>query len=461
MPDYRILTVLFFYILCFLYACNILAEVDGPVGSVTNEQAFSNESTADASVMATYYKATETSNILNGAITIYTAVNADEVKYLGLNQSLQDFYFNNIKPEDQYMEFSFWTCSYAMMHNINDCLKGLNESRTLTQDFKKPRMAECKFLRALIYFHLVQLFGEVPLIVGTDLSQNITMGRSKMEEINNTIIADLQDAQENLPEIYPSGEKIRANKWAATALLARFYLYRRDWQNAYNFSSKVIESGAFKLHVSLDSVFLRSSTEAIFQLQSIQNGYNCIDAASFIPSGKEVPPFCLTDSLLKAFDPSDKRFKSWLKFKTVGVTNYYYPYKFKIPPTNAGNIRAVEFNTIIRLAEMFLIRAEAGVALHLKENAVADVNIIRKRAGLSVLQKGPDISELELSDSIQQERRREFFAECGHRWFDLKRTGKMNDVLNGKIGWQPEDTILPVPSAQIIVNPHLTQNPGY
>lgn len=454
--------VLFIWVFFFLSACNKLVEVDGPEGRVTNEQTFSKESTADAAVIATYSMATTTSNILNGAITCFTAGNADELNYLGAGSSIKQFYNNSITTTNQQIDFSFWAVPYQMIANINNCIEGLSKSKTITDVYKRQRLAECKFLRALIYFNLTQLFGEVPLVLTTDLAINLTLGRSKMSEINDTIVADLQEARKYLPETYVSTERVRANKWAATALLARFYLYQHDWVKAYSLSSELIESGAYKLHVGLDSVFLRNSTEAILQLQPVLNGYNCMDAYYFVPSDVASPTYCLTDSLLQAFEPSDKRLKDWVRMKTVNGTNYYYPYKYKIPPNNSAGFRPAEYNTVIRLAEIYLIRAESALALHMTASAIADLDVIRKRAGLpAVLQKTPDISEQELSGAIQKERRLEFFAEWGHRWFDLKRTGEANNVLKYKSDWQPHDTLYPIPLSQIKANPNLKQNPGY
>jgi hypothetical protein len=460
--SYLGISIWFFYMVCFSFGCLKLTDVNGPAGVVTGEQAFSNESSSDASVVGTYNKAARESNILNGAITYLPAVYADELRYLGSDVPIQQFYFNSINTGNKIISSNFWAASYSMIYNINKCLEGLNKSSTLTDDFKKSRMAECKFLRGLIYFNLTQLFGEVPLILVTDVNSNKTLGRTKISEINTNIVTDLEEAQNNLPESYISTERIRPNKWAATALLARFYLYQRDWETAYNLATRVIESGMYRLPAGLDSVFLRNSTEAILQLQPIQAGYNSMDASLFIPAASAAPSYCLTDSLIKSFDPSDKRFKHWVGVTRVNGTNYYYPYKFKIIPANSAGFRPVEYNTMIRLAEMYLIRAESALAQHRVANAVADVDIIRKRAGLpSVLQGNPDISETELSDTIQKERRLEFFAEWGHRWFDLRRTGKANDVLKYKPGWQPADTLWPIPVSEILKNLSLTQNPGY
>ena len=114
---------------------------------------------------------------------------------------------------------------------------------------------------------------------------------------------------------------------------------------------------------------------------------------------------------------------------------------------------------VLRLAEQYLVRAEARVHLNDLDGALVDVNKIRNRAGLGVASGASN--ELVL-DLIYKERRRELFAEWGHRWFDLKRTGKADAVLSViKPGWQPTDVLFPIPQSELQNNPNMTQNPGY
>ena len=115
---------------------------------------------------------------------------------------------------------------------------------------------------------------------------------------------------------------------------------------------------------------------------------------------------------------------------------------------------------VFRLAEIYLIRAEAAMNLNKFSDAKADINIVRIRAGLSNILAN-DLSSLKLA--IEQERRAEFFCEWGHRWYDIKRTGRANTILSPLKGatWQSTDTLWPIPQQEINLNPSLSQNQGY
>ncbi len=151
----------------------------------------------------------------------------------------------------------------------------------------------------------------------------------------------------------------------------------------------------------------------------------------------------LDSALLNSFETGDLRKKHWVGRTTTGKT---YPYKFKFASIDTLNI--VEYNVVLRLAELYLIRAEAYARLGNFSSAAADLNIIRARAGLGPTTANDTAS---LITAIYQERRVEFFAEWGHRWLDLKRGDSIKSV----------DTLYPIPASEIQLNPALVQNPGY
>jgi starch-binding outer membrane protein, SusD/RagB family len=446
-------------ILIPISGCQKLTDVNSPDGRLTNGQTFVGEQTATAAVLATYAKAASVTNILNGFVTCFTSVGADDLNYTGEDNLVKEFYENSISIGNIYVKNNFWDVAYYMIYNTNSCLEGLNKSASLNNDLKKQLRGECKFMRALVYFNLVRLFGEVPLILTTNYETNIKMGRTALSDIHKAIETDLIDAEKDLSVNYPALEKIRANRGAAEALLARFYLYRNDWARAYSESSKVIESGQYRLNKVLDSVFLGNSTESIFQIKPILIGYNSFEANAFVAGGTGIPSFSLTSSLVSVFDSADLRLRFWIGTKQVNGVKYYYPFKYKLVYSDADDFRPTEYNMIIRLAEMYLVRAESAIEMHMMPEAISDINVIRSRAGLPGIPE--TATEQELKDAIVRERRAELFAECGHRWFDLKRTGKSTEVLKYKQGWQVTDTLWPIPLSQILLNSALTQNAGY
>ena len=147
----------------------------------------------------------------------------------------------------------------------------------------------------------------------------------------------------------------------------------------------------------------------------------------------------------------------------VGTTVYYYPYKYKLYFTGQP---PVEYPTLLRLAEQYLIRAEARAQqgnLSGPNGSLADLNFIRQRAGLppSTASTQPDVLT-----AILNERRMELFTEYGHRWLDLIRTQQVNAVMSlvtpGKGGiWQATDTLYPIPLTDIKADLNIRQNPGY
>jgi hypothetical protein len=158
------------------------------------------------------------------------------------------------------------------------------------------------------------------------------------------------------------------------------------------------------------------------------------------------------------------RKQDWTTTDTIGGTPYYYVYKYK-GRAGTGN----EYNVVFRLAEQYLIRAEARAHQNEIADAVADINMIRDRAGLDPLDD--NISHDSALMAVEQERKFELFGEWGNRWFDLKRTPsnsgnigltRADDILSGlKPAWKHSAVLYPIPASQIIINSQLSQNYGY
>ena len=164
----------------------------------------------------------------------------------------------------------------------------------------------------------------------------------------------------------------------------------------------------------------------------------------------------MSPQLLSAFATGDQRRFKWMDSITSAGTRYYYPGKYK----NTSSASIPEYQVVFRVAEQFLIRAEARFHQGNWVGAIEDLNVIRTRAGLPSL--ALTLSPPEIEQAIVQERRTELFCEWGHRWFDLNRTGTSTQVLGVmKPTWNPYDTLYPVPLNEILTNPNLTQNSGY
>jgi hypothetical protein len=156
-------------------------------------------------------------------------------------------------------------------------------------------------------------------------------------------------------------------------------------------------------------------------------------------------------------EDGDLRRTKWVGEVSDGTQTWYFPFKYK-QQFNTGT--SLEYSKVFRLAEQYLIRAEARAMTGNISGAQQDLNSVRNRAGLE--STTASTSE-QLRDAIISERRFELFTEFGHRWFDLRRTGTAEEVLAPiKSGWRNTDLLLPIPESELLANPNLNpQNPGY
>lgn len=444
-------------LLCLLLSsCKKFIEVPLPVNQPATETIFSDDFTATSAVNGLYSSMmSQNFSLLNSGITLYPALSADELKSTAPNAVITSFAENTLNAGNSIIEFNLWKKAYNHIYQANAILKGLAKTNQLTATMKNQLTGEAKFVRALCYFYLINIFGDVPYIAETDYEQNSVAARSAKATIYGRIETDLKESVNLLADDYPSAGKVRPNKWAAAAILARVYLYQQNWKDAEETATGVINSGIYNLS-PLNDVFLANSSEAIWQLLPVLNFLNTADGFTFIPYSSAIKPaYRMTTELIGAFEAGDQRLNSWTKSNTVSGVVYHYPFKYKVRSGSA----ITEYNTMIRLSELYLIRAEAAAMLNNIAAAKADLNTIRNRAGLLNTLAN---SQPALLAAIEHERQIEFFSECGHRWFDLKRTGRIDAVFGAiKADWQPTDALYPIPLTDIQSNPNLSQNPGY
>ncbi|RFM28228.1 RagB/SusD family nutrient uptake outer membrane protein [Deminuibacter soli] len=469
------------YIIVFLaclLSCKKTVSVDPPVTNPVGGTVYETNSTAISVLSGVYAAASNINSLVNGknGLSLYAGLSADELQtYPDLNSFLSLLYTNNITSREDGIAF-FWRAFYIQLYTLNTAIEGISASNGLSVQVKNELLGEAKFNRAFFNFYLVNFFGDVPLITTNDYKANSVAARMPAGTVYKQIIQDLQDAEAALPATYVAGdvqttttERVRPNKWVAAALLARVYLYTKDYANALAKSNDVIgQTNLYKLVGNLDSVFLKNSTEAIWQLQPVDSkGANAPDGAMFILTAPPTAntPASLSSSLYNAFEPGDQRKLKWVKsYKAPAPTNtvYYYPYKYKVGVTTAAT-PVTEYEMVFRLAEQYLVHAEASVQQGDLSAAAKDLNILRHRAGL------PDVSAVDkdqMLKAVEQERRIELFSELGHRWFDLKRTGRVDAVMSvetPKKGgvWSTNWQLFPIPLSELHTDLNLTQNTGY
>jgi len=445
-----------------LGACKKFVDVPLPEKILTTPQVFADDATATSAVSGIYSSmiggpSLPTSNLT----TLYAGLCADEI-YNYTVDFRNEFLENNITQLSHgAINTFFWNPFYNFIYTANLCLEGLDKSTAISQVVKNQLKGEALFIRAFSYFHLVNLFGEVPLVLTSDYTINAMLPRTNKNEIYTQLIADLVIAKDIMMD-NPAAERARPSKWAAMALLARLYLYTGQWQLAENVSSQIINNTNFSLLSDLDNVFVKNSNETIWQIKPVSPNQNTWEGNRVLPaSATETPKYVVTTTLLNSFSSIDKRKSFWLGSRVFGGEIVYYPKKYKVVGNGAP---LTEYYIVFRLAEIYLIRAEARAQLDLLNEALSDLNKIRIRAGLSSVVNGtPALTKNDLLSLIEQERRLELFIEWGHRWYDLKRTGRVDAVLSvlKPSSWQPTDALWPIPINQLTVNPNLTQNNGY
>lgn len=463
----RLSRVMIYLIGMIAISCEQFVSIDPPRTQIVSEAVFQDDQSALSAIKGIYSAMISTTGFADGggsSICVLTGMSADELISYSTSPDYNGFYTNTLTAGNTVLQGNLWALGYKYIFYANTILEGLQNSKGgLSQPTLAQLEGEAKFVRAFCHFYLVNLFGDVPLVTSTDYRVNKDASRIKEGSVYDQIISDLKDAQRLLPSDYSvsTGERIRPNTWAATAMLARVYLYQKNWAEAESEATKIISNtGLFQLSTDLNQVFLKNSSEAIWQLKPVDPGLNTREGNLFIL--KSIPNnVSLTNDFITSFESNDNRFTNWVGSYNSGATVYYYPYKYKI---FTGNAPFNEYSMVLRLAEQYLIRAEARAQSGNLAGAVADTDVIRSRAGLPLISTiEPGVSKNELLLSIEQERKVELFTEWGHRWLDLKRTDRATPVLSLiKNDWQPDDALYAIPQVEINNDPNLNpQNPGY
>jgi starch-binding outer membrane protein, SusD/RagB family len=466
-----------------LLSCKKQLEVNPPLYTANEATIFESDVTAVSAIAGIY---TDLSRSIMWTLSVYPGLSADELTPNSITGSSIEVvsYYRNALNSSVTRTFNYWTVCYRLIFEANAAIEGLTKSNKITPAVKKQLLAESKFIRAFCYFYLVNLYGKAALVTGTSYKINQQLDRRPEEEIYDLIVKDLLDAQADLSSDFLDGnvlrpsdpeERVRPTKWAATALLARTYLYLKKYDLAEIESTKVIEQNErFKL-VPLNDIFLKNSLEAIWQIQPVNNGQNTQDGRFFVISSAgliNARPVHLSENLLDQFEQGDARRNAWIGSITVAGQTYSYPYKYKVFAFFSPDI--TEYTMVLRLAEQYLIRAECRIKQNNVEDGIADINTVRTRARAEASTTIPDplpnldnnLADEEALNAVYHERRVELFTEWGQRWFDLKRTGLVNDVMSmvtqEKGGtWKPEWAFYPLGSDEILRAPNLGQTPGY
>jgi starch-binding outer membrane protein, SusD/RagB family len=349
-------------------------------------------------------------------------------------------------------------------------------------------VAEAKFLRALGYHYLVRLYGEVPLVTTTDEQLASASGaRDPIDKVYAQIVKDATEAEAGLPVSWGTTDKGRAPKAAAQALLAEHYIWRKMWAEAAANTQKIIASGTYSLRPNYLDAFLPGSqnrSEEIFAAQSSSaNGAPVIDIAQWTYPRNMNPnsaggwgTYQPLTSFMNTYIPGD--YRKDVSFFTrgrlsTGQDTTFVPHIYKFRPTQKPGLNQDVNYPIFRYADVLLMHAEALNEQGQTAAAIGFVNQVRARARQGTGSENraepanlaTTLTQAQARDAIFYERQIELAFE-GKRWFDLVRRGW--DVFRTALATDPTatdvqqtDMLLPLPQAQLDLNPALKQNPGY
>ncbi len=394
------------------------------------------------------------------------------MQHVGSHRQPQEMIEKTINANNSYVESS-WIRAYALINTVNNVLSAISILDEQDQDRIR---GEALFLRGITYFELTRLWG-LPYVPGQDNTQPgvplvllptqsaedaVPVSRNTVEECYAQVIGDLMEAR----DLLPSSNGVFATSYAASAVLARVYLQMSNFQTAAEEANRVITTGSFQLHATPMAAFNNTeiSSEDIFTLQnSLTSNTIWLMERYGSLNGLGRGDYEFTSEFLDLFDADDRRGQlqedTHPGYTHENITNMYYIGVGAIRNGGINTAKWAHYYTVIplvRMAEMYLIRAEANAMLETTGGQMVgdalpleDINLIRERAD------APLLSEASLED-IRMERYLELCWE-GHRLHDLKRWQE-------NIAGHPFDAgnlILPIPLSELETNPLLEQNPFY
>jgi len=437
-----------------LSACNKQLNIK-PVESVDQTLAIKTAKDVQGVLVGTYNRLGQV-DLYGGRIFMEPDLLAAqaEITWTGTYTGLTQMTVRSITRDNSFVE-NTWLDAYQVINQANTVLANLDKADNA--DDKTRWEGEAKFIRGLMYFDLARLYGKswndgdpstnlAAAIVSSPTtstdSEGAKVGRSTVKQVYDQAISDLTRAESILPE----DNDFYANKYAASAILARLYLQKGDYANALKKANTVITSGAFSLVPDYTKEFLLSSkpshqentTEDIFAIQvTQQQGINSLNEFYASSGNGGRGDIKITDDFLAGFEADDVRGQ----FYTITSVN-----RTKKFDNQYGNVH------VVRLAEMYLIRAEANLRGGTATGAtpVSDVNTIRERAGL-----GP-LTTVNIA-AILTERIHELCFEGGFFLHDAKR---LKQSVSG-LPYNSPRLVFPIPQREILANPKLVQNEGY
>ena len=437
-------SLLLAFVLLSVSCKKYLEEV--PDYALPTSSAITDVSTARAAIIGAYDRV---QNYYSSSYPTLGTITTDNVIFNGtLSEYLQ--LDQNAIPTDNVITVSAYQNLYRTINSANSVIAyvPLVNDPLLTDAEKNKILGEAYFIRALSYFDLGRGWGGVQLQLKptTDLSVLKGIKRSTLDQTYDQVLADLIQAEQLLPE--DATTRNRAQKSAARALRARLHLYRKQWAEAETYATQVISNTKYTLVKPYKSFFTApfQTAESVLEFAFSTNDRNSYWNLWYPSSSGGQFTLKPSDGLIAKLNNPDVGGARKALIAGTGSTVYGVLYNTVGLSTDPAYL--------IRIAELYLIRAEARAQLNKLPEAAADLNAVRARADVGATTA---TTQAALIQAIEDENGIEFAFEA-HRWFDLVRTERAGTVLGitNKNYW-----LFPIPYSDIQSDPDVTQNPGY
>lgn len=429
-------------------ACDDPLDVN-PRASIIGTEAYDEPVELEIAVVGLYDGLQQADGAYGRNTVVYPDLYADVLDFTGTYQTDAEVDQHTVTAENVAIA-DIWGDFYDVVNRANNVIAsapGLTDE--VGEEDVAQWIAQAQFTRALGYFNLVRFFGGVPLVLEPTwgLDDDYQPARATQEQVYDRIETDLLAAIDVLPS---SGSSYTATSWAAEMLLAKAYLEQNECGPALTLLDNVIDEGPYSLLASYEDVFrVEDNPELVFSLEYTVNDNNAL-AFWFLsdhPNFGGRWGFAPSADLIGAYEGPERVNAS------VNQDAWGQVFGYKYHRIAAGD----DDVPVLRLADAHLLRAEANLCLNAAPDVVlADVNAVRDRADVPLLDDGEVDTDEELVEAIAHERFVELAME-GHRFFDLRRLG----LAQSRLGLDETQLVFPIPQRERDVNPNLTQNPGY
>ncbi|MDR6783332.1 hypothetical protein ABIE26_000180 [Pedobacter africanus] len=436
-------------------SCEKLIEVDIPNNQIDRTVVFKDVQTANAALAALYADVMRSSPIAGGDLEAYLSAYTDELDDFTTVASDSRDIFLNQQIDNNSIVYNAWTGAYKHIYSANSILEGVAGSTGITASDKKYLRGETLLIRTIMFFYLNQLYGDIPYPESTDYNVNNSIKKTASAQMLTYMERDLTEVSALLQNEYRNAERIYPNRMVARLLLAKIYMSKQEWEKAEAALKEIVQNPMYVMQPEVSMVFQKAGQHILWQLKP-HNNASLRQATGYYFTNSVPNTWAISASLIHSFQSNDLRWQNWIAPVTFNGNIYYRVEKYK----NRSNTNTNEYSIVFRLEEVYLLLAEALVQQDKIADALPYVNATRQRAQLSLL-KMP-ISKNVLFDEILLEDKREFFAEMGHRFLDLKRLGKLNTLITTKPNWKDFHKLMPIPQKEILLNANLQpQNTGY